>query len=255
MKKTLFAYEFYQELKKFPWPNLYSENVQSKKAADAKLIKLYEKCKYHPKLQEIFIKWQEWATQYNQPPPELTDFMTEPELDDFKKLEALTIKNEINPEKQIKSIKFDDKFNVKRKAIIFDIDGTLCDDAHRKDYVKIDWQEYHSRAIGDPPFQLTCQIARNLKKEGYQILLLTGRDEKYRKDAERWMYQNDIKFDQLYMRPDNDHIPSAVLKMRIYYNEIDPFYDVSAVFEDRDKVVEMWRSIGLLCYQTQEGNY
>lgn len=84
------------------------------------------------------------------------------------------------------------------------------------------------------------------------IIYLTGRPEKYRDMTTEWLGKNDLDFhcySHLFMRPDGDHRPDYVIKREIYEREIKDKYDVIGVFEDRQQCVDMWRALGLTCFQ------
>ena len=57
------------------------------------------------------------------------------------------------------------------------------------------------------------------------------------------------------MRNKNNFQPDEIVKETIFHKEIEPKYNVIAVFDDRDKVVKMWRNLGLLCNQVYWGNF
>lgn len=59
----------------------------------------------------------------------------------------------------------------------------------------------------------------------------------------------------LFMRKDGDFRPDWEVKKEIYEKELKDKYEILGVFEDRTQVVQMWRSLGLTCYQVCEGNY
>jgi hypothetical protein len=59
----------------------------------------------------------------------------------------------------------------------------------------------------------------------------------------------------LLMRPEGDHRSDEVVKKEIWEKKIKPWYDVVAVFDDRDRVVKMWRDEGLLCVQSYYGDF
>jgi len=84
--------------------------------------------------------------------------------------------------------------------------------------------------------------------------------------------QNDVPFDLLIMRPDKFKENSwpiaegnpATKEMRFMPDEIlkkamlDTFVDVNDVFlvvDDRDKVVKMWRDLGLNTFQVAPGDF
>ena len=57
------------------------------------------------------------------------------------------------------------------------------------------------------------------------------------------------------MREDTDHRPDWQVKREIYEREIKDKYNVIGVFEDRQQCVDMWRSLGLTCFQVAKGDY
>ena len=76
--------------------------------------------------------------------------------------------------------------------------------------------------------------------------------------TKKWLDDNDVPFDILKMRPDNNQfkfMPDDDLKQ----NWLDSLFsnkdDIFAVFDDRQKVVDMWRSNGLNVFQVADGNF
>ena len=133
------------------------------------------------------------------------------------------------------------------KAIICDIDGTL---AHMKDRSPFDWSRVDQDEV-DP-------IIRNLLnaiKNKYFIILTSGRDEVCRENTEKWLRENDIPHARLFMRNENDNRKDTVIKRELFENYIRDYYNIQFVLDDRNQVVEMWRSLGLKCLQVQEGDF
>jgi len=132
----------------------------------------------------------------------------------------------------------------KRSAYIFDLDGTLAINVSG-----MDW--YHpDRSMLDDKTQQAVRITLNaLTRAGHHIILLTARDTKYKKVTLEWLDKECIHYDHLYMRPANNRLPDAEFKEDIYKKRISPYYNVYAIFEDNPSVVEMWRRIGLTCFQ------
>jgi hypothetical protein len=137
-------------------------------------------------------------------------------------------------------------------AIICDIDGTLALLGERNPYDA-------SRSEED---DLNNPIANILEVYSHQtlfplrILIVTGREEKYRPQTERWLASHHIRYEQLYMRCTGDRRKDTVMKREVYENHIQGKYEVLFVLEDRDQVVEMWRKqLGLTCLQVEYGNF
>ena len=57
------------------------------------------------------------------------------------------------------------------------------------------------------------------------------------------------------MRKNGDSRRDSIVKEEIFWNDIEPKYNVLAVFDDRDQVVKMWRELGIKCFQCEYGNF
>jgi predicted kinase/phosphoglycolate phosphatase-like HAD superfamily hydrolase len=145
----------------------------------------------------------------------------------------------------------------KRKpCYIFDIDGTLSDPEHRLHHVngpKKDWKAFFETMDQDPPITALVTLCQQLQwvgiEQGQSIIITTGRPENYREITEKWLKQNGIEWDKLYMRPANDTRPDAIVKKEILDQIYADKYDPIMVFDDRQTVVDMWRENGLVCAQ------
>ena len=143
-------------------------------------------------------------------------------------------------------------------AIVVDLDGTLCDVNHRVHHVrkeKKDWKAFHTGLVDDEINPWCDQLIHAMKAQSYAIILLTGRDEKYRDLTEGWLNKYSVPHDALFMRPHDDFRKDDVIKAEIYEKEILPYYHVLFVVEDRKSVVEMWREKGVVCLQCDWGDF
>lgn len=144
-------------------------------------------------------------------------------------------------------------------AYIFDIDGTLADCSDRLHFIqqeKPDWDAFYAACLYDKPIKNVCNLARKLRNTT-QLVFLTGRPEKYRKQTIHWLahYVCNGKIPHVIMREDGDHRPDYVVKEELFHKYIEPDYFPQGIFEDRKQCVDMWRSLGLTCYQVADGNY
>nr|DAI39653.1 MAG TPA: polynucleotide kinase [Caudoviricetes sp.] len=58
------------------------------------------------------------------------------------------------------------------------------------------------------------------------------------------------------MRKEKDYRKDSIVKTEIYNEYIKDKYCVTAVFDDRDQVVnDCWRKLGLLCNQVWKGDF
>ena len=119
------------------------------------------------------------------------------------------------------------------------------------------WDKFFAEVSKDTPIPMTIQAVR-LFSENYRILFVSARPNKTRKDTREWMGKHlghKLAACDLYMRADDDQREDSIVKREIYDTIIDPNYDVHLVLDDRDKVVSMWRRLGLTCWQVAEGNF
>jgi hypothetical protein len=57
------------------------------------------------------------------------------------------------------------------------------------------------------------------------------------------------------MREAGDKRADDIVKAEIFFRDIAPRWNVKAAIDDRNRVVAMWRSLGLLCLQVAEGDF
>ena len=144
--------------------------------------------------------------------------------------------------------------NRKQDCIIVDIDGTCSLHNGRNPY-ELD------RVSEDVPNYPLVRFLKELICNKH-IIFLSGREgtDKCRQDTIDWLTKNVCSPDfgckwELLMRDKGNFEPDEIIKERIFHKEIESNYNVLAVFDDRDKVVKMWRSLGLLCNQVYWGNF
>lgn len=135
------------------------------------------------------------------------------------------------------------------KCIIVDIDGTL---ALRNDRSPYQWDKVGEDAVNEPVVYLV-KILSFLKDS--KIILFSGRDSICRNQTEKWLKDNEIFYDSLHMRPQDNCEKDSVIKKRMFEQIILGKYDVRFVLDDRNQVVEMWRELGLTCFQVADGNF
>jgi predicted kinase len=144
-------------------------------------------------------------------------------------------------------------------AYIIDIDGTVALMGDRRG--PFDWH-----AVGsDEPNEAVVEIVRTLmanadeQAEETRFIFLSGRDESCRTETLSWLHKHlnygSFWGTELHMRPAGDTRRDSIVKLELFNAHVRDKYDVRAVFDDRDQVVEMWRSIGLTCLQVAPGAF
>lgn len=150
---------------------------------------------------------------------------------------------------------------MKQKAYIFDIDETLSDCSHRLHFItgdNKDWDSFYATCVDDTPIYDVVALLRALDALDIKIIFVTGRLEQCRFDTENWLQKYTGVWagrNNMFMRKDGDHRPDYQVKREIYERKIKDKYEILGIFEDRQQCVDMWRSLGLTCFQVANGNY
>ena len=145
--------------------------------------------------------------------------------------------------------------------IVVDLDGTLCDARHREHLAQQGlWDEFHALCIKDPIYEDVAGILAALD-DSFDIIALTGRNEKWRQATYNWLGEHKIDhlIMDLLMRPDDNFSPDIEMKPSMLFGWFGSIDDakqrVHTILEDRDKVVEVWRQLGFNCWQVRPGGY
>ena len=138
-----------------------------------------------------------------------------------------------------------------RECVIFDLDGTFAFLGDRSPYDA-------SRAEHDEVNQAVHFVYEAIRrgKPETVVLLVSGREDRWRPETERWLERHGIIADDLFMRRAGDRRKDTVVKREIYERHIAGHYTVRVVFDDRDQVVRLWRDdLDLPCFQVAWGNF
>lgn len=147
-------------------------------------------------------------------------------------------------------------------TIIFDIDGTLADLSHRLKWVSgevKDWERFYQDVCGDevivPIAQLFALYASSLPSSS-KLICITGRPERTRSATLKWFREKiGPEPDAIYMRKDHDFRPDVEIKREWVEKLREEGHNIILAFEDRDRVVKMYRDLGIQCCQVAEGAY
>ena len=136
-----------------------------------------------------------------------------------------------------------------KKAVIVDIDGTL---AKMNGRTPFEWDK-----VGEDKVNVAVKTLVNaLALCGFEIILFSGRDAVCIDQTKKWLMDNFIHYQHLFMRPEGNNEKDAIIKRKMYDENIVGRFDIQFTIDDRDQVVEMWRKdLGLTCLQVDYGNF
>lgn len=145
--------------------------------------------------------------------------------------------------------------NVQKNKLIVDLDGTLADIEHRRPYLRCkpkNWDAFFEAIPRDKVNENVHSIMQHFSQLGWQIVLLSGRRSSCLHATKAWLESNDIKYDKLLLRQANDFRPDAEIK-----SELDDSLGEGRrlIIDDRNSVVDMWRSKGYECWQVAPGDF
>jgi hypothetical protein len=141
---------------------------------------------------------------------------------------------------------------------IFDMDGKLCNDGHRRHYLadgKKDWVGWFNDMDKDPVHEVVAQFYEYAVERNIPVFICTGRDETYRDVSQFWLDEHGFLVDELYMRRKGDRRDDSIVKKEMLEEIRALGYNPVLVFEDRDRVVKMWRENGVRCFQVAPGDF
>jgi phosphatidate phosphatase APP1 len=102
-----------------------------------------------------------------------------------------------------------------RPYAVLDIDATLSDTSQRVHFLQKrpkDWGSFFAHAKDDAVLDEGLAVATTLAGD-HEIVYLTGRPERLRRDTVKWFEDNGFPEGKLLMRGNNDRRPSAVMKL------------------------------------------
>ncbi len=157
-------------------------------------------------------------------------------------------------------------------------DIILTSNSPKRKHWHPNWQAFYEACDQDKPNESIILLHDKLS-QFFEISIWSGRCESVREKTEAWLRKYTCPFyriTELKMRPIGDYTPDDKLKekwldeynLNLYpslelvdnnnimsgtkYKKNDP---IEMVFDDRDKVVAMWRRRGITCLQVAEGDF
>ncbi|AGY47133.1 polynucleotide kinase [Clavibacter phage CN1A] len=137
-------------------------------------------------------------------------------------------------------------------AIIVDIDGTL---AHMNGRGPYDSHLAHTDTVDEVVAGMIEDYQWSGGEQEREIVLLSGRPEDDRQVTEDWLNGNAISYSGLFMRPSGDKRDDSIVKDELFEKHVAPKWNIDYAIDDRDRVVAMWRSKGLKCFQAAPGAF
>ena len=135
------------------------------------------------------------------------------------------------------------------KAILCDLDGTLALMNGRNPF---DASTCEHDLLNEP----VANVLKNYNSLGYKIVLVSGREDRYKEQTIRFLNKHEITYHDLIMRKTKDNRKDSIINTEIYNEFIKDQYFVEFVLDDRNQVVDTWRKdLKLPCFQVYYGDF
>ena len=140
------------------------------------------------------------------------------------------------------------KYTGKPKCIVIDMDSTMCFNVTRRPWYGDGAAE---GMLNDIPNTGVVEIVRELAKI-YSVVVATGRDTTQAEVTKEWLAKQGIEVDKYFFRTPRDYRKGVEVKKE-QITDILEEYDIVAIFEDCEPIVQMYREMGLTVLQPNKG--
>ena len=140
------------------------------------------------------------------------------------------------------------KYTGKPKCIVIDMDSTMCFNVTKRPWYGDGAAE---GMLNDVPNTGVVDIIRDLSKI-YTIIVATGRDTTQAEVTKEWLAKQGIEADEYFFRTPRDYRKGVEVKKEQIIDILEE-YDVVAIFEDCEPIVQMYREMGLTVLQPNKG--
>jgi hypothetical protein len=150
---------------------------------------------------------------------------------------------------------------------IFDLDGTLALIEHRRhmidsDLGNHDWTGFYAACVDDAPNAPVIRVMEMLLQTNAEVWIFSGRSDEVRTQTIAWLAAHtrftadELAGPMLTMRAARDYTPDDTLK-KSWLDAMLPQdrARLQCTFDDRDRVVKMWRAAGVSCFQVAAGDF
>lgn len=140
----------------------------------------------------------------------------------------------------------------KPTCVIVDLDGTLAIHDGRSIFDYMRCGEDHVNV----PLRDLLVFLKSSRTHSIDIIVVSGRSDECLKITEKWLSDAGVPWDEMYLKPAKEnHRKDVDFKAEIYEKRIKDKFTVLATFDDRDRMVDFWRSLNIPTYQVFDGDF
>lgn len=131
------------------------------------------------------------------------------------------------------------------KALWVDLDGTLAERVHPDAPQPVRGPFDEARVGEDAVIEHIAEMVRLYHAAGYKIIIMSGRSTDCQKESEQWLKDNDIPYDEIFMRRavEDKGRKDNLVKHDLFWTNVAPKYNVVFCLDDRQQVVDFTRDV------------
>lgn len=135
--------------------------------------------------------------------------------------------------------------------ILLDVDHTISNSFWRDPMIgSAAWDEYHEASKDDKPFKNMVNLINSLAAMGYDIIVVSGRPEKFRALTLSWFLKNRVHIDEMLLRPDDMYLKNAEMKAYLIDVRFEGNYNkVHFAIEDNEEACIAYHKLGITTLQ------
>lgn len=144
------------------------------------------------------------------------------------------------------------------KIVVFDIDGTLANVEHRRQFVASkpkNWPAWNAGMAHDTLHKDIKWLLDTLQSAGNMIVICSGRGEETRAVTEAWLVKHNISWQALYMRKEKDYRKDSIVKVELLQQIRKDYGNPYMWVDDRQQVVDAIRAEGIRVLQVAPGDF
>jgi hypothetical protein len=133
--------------------------------------------------------------------------------------------------------------------LLCDIDHTITDAAWRDPWLG-QWETYHPKSVDDKPIMPVIKAVNAMALLGWQVVLLTSRNERWRQITLEWLVKHKVLASGLVMRPEDSYLPCHELKIKLAIEIFGPRLEgIGMVWDNSAQNLEPFQELGITTMQ------
>ncbi len=126
----------------------------------------------------------------------------------------------------------------KPPVLVVDVDGTI---AEMHDRGPFEWKKVGQ----DKPRQFIIDLIKHYYKANpkLHIAIVSGRSDECCDETYEWLIKHNVPFQVIHMRKEGDYRKDDAVKEEIFWEHIEPHYNVIACIDDRPQMIRLWHEL------------